>query len=80
MIVFVFIKFHNKKGTSLIKELEKEIFVGYNFITKEYKIYNLKTNKIVVSRDVQSNEMTVWNWENLEDVQTKVLNDEPNQL
>lgn len=41
----------------------KNIFVGYSNESKGYHLYNPKTNKIVISRDVIFDESTTWNWE-----------------
>ena len=43
---------------------EKNIFVGYNNESKGYCLYNPKTNKMVISRDVIFDESATWNWEN----------------
>ncbi|GAU33542.1 hypothetical protein TSUD_143350 [Trifolium subterraneum] len=39
------------------------IFLGYSSNSKGYRIYNLETKKILVSRDVQFDEFSKWNWE-----------------
>ncbi|KAM5569751.1 hypothetical protein ABKV19_016986 [Rosa sericea] len=41
---------------------EKCIFVGYSDQTKGYRLYNLKKEKIVISRDVIFNEKALWDW------------------
>ncbi|KAM1079184.1 hypothetical protein ACFX2B_013776 [Malus domestica] len=41
----------------------KCIFVGYGTNEKGYRLYNLKTQKINLSRDVIFDEETLWNWE-----------------
>ena len=41
----------------------KCIFVGYGNCEKGYRLFNLKTQKINISRDVVFNEDTKWNWE-----------------
>jgi len=38
---------HKRDETS-----EKCIFVGYSSMSKGYRLYNLKTNKVIISRDV----------------------------
>ena len=43
-------------------KIEKCIFIGYSHETKGYKLYNPKTKKLVVSRDVAFVENCVWNW------------------
>jgi hypothetical protein len=42
---------------------EKYIFVGYSLMSKGYKLYNLKTKKVIISRYVMFDEKAKWNWE-----------------
>jgi len=32
-------------------------------MSKGYRLYNLKTNKVIISRDVLFDEKAKWNWE-----------------
>lgn len=41
---------------------EKYIFVGYCTESKAYKLYNLVSRKVVVSRDVRFDEEERWRW------------------
>ena len=41
----------------------KNIFVDYSNESKGYRLYNPKTNKMVISRDVIFDESATWNWE-----------------
>ena len=41
---------------------ENLIFIGYSDESKGYRLFNLATNKLVVSRDVIFDEATAWNW------------------
>ncbi|KAJ6715423.1 hypothetical protein OIU85_026875 [Salix viminalis] len=41
---------------------EKGVFVGYGSCEKGYRVYNLLTKKIVLSRDVIFDEDKSWNW------------------
>ena len=40
----------------------KCIFAGYNSKSKGYRLFNLKTNKSIISQDVVSDENAAWNW------------------
>ncbi|CAL9006279.1 unnamed protein product [Prunus brigantina] len=42
----------------------KCIFVGYGLCEKGYKLYDPKTRKIILSRDVYFDEEALWKWEN----------------
>ena len=37
--------------------------MGYSSQSKGYSLYNLKTNKLIISKDVIFDEKTAWNWE-----------------
>ncbi|KAK4400189.1 Retrovirus-related Pol polyprotein from transposon RE1 [Sesamum angolense] len=54
--------FQQRKGISW-RETEKGIFLGYSTQSKGYRIYNLKTKKLIISRDVEFDEDAVWNWD-----------------
>ena len=41
---------------------EKCIFIGYSEESKSYKLYNLLTSKVVVSKDVIFSEEESWGW------------------
>ena len=38
-------------------------FLGYNTKSKGYRVYNLQTKKLTISRDVEVDENVAWNWE-----------------
>jgi hypothetical protein len=38
-----------------------DIFLGYNSNPKGWRIYNLETKKILVSRDMKFDEFSKWN-------------------
>ena len=48
------------------------IFLGYSNISKGYRVYNLQTKKLVISRDVEVDEYASWNWDE-EKVEKNVL-------
>lgn len=52
------------KRTKLEESSERCIFIGYSSKSKGYKLYNLKSKKVIVSRDVVFDENAVWNWKN----------------
>jgi len=39
------------------------ILIGYSTKSKAYKIYDMKSNKVVIARDVKVAENGTWNWE-----------------
>lgn len=52
-----------QKRTKLEEISERCVFIGYSSMSKGYRLYNLKTNKVIISRDVVFDEKTYWNWE-----------------
>ncbi|KAL0363914.1 UNVERIFIED_CONTAM: Retrovirus-related Pol polyprotein from transposon TNT 1-94 [Sesamum angustifolium] len=52
----------NRERHKLEEKTEKGIFLGYNTQSKGYRIYNLKTKKLIISRDVEFDEDAMWNW------------------
>ncbi|KAK4408868.1 putative mitochondrial protein [Sesamum angolense] len=52
-----------EKRHKLGEKTEKGIFLGYNTQSKGYRIYNLKTKKLIISRDVEFDEDAMWNWD-----------------
>ena len=51
------------KKDKLDQKTEIEIFLGYSSNVKGYKVFNLKTKKVQVSRNIKFDESTRWNWE-----------------
>ncbi|KAL0397696.1 UNVERIFIED_CONTAM: Retrovirus-related Pol polyprotein from transposon TNT 1-94 [Sesamum calycinum] len=51
-----------EKRHKLEEKTEKGIFLGYTQ-SKGYRIYNLKTKKLIISRDVEFDEDAMWNWD-----------------
>ncbi|KAL0302718.1 UNVERIFIED_CONTAM: Retrovirus-related Pol polyprotein from transposon TNT 1-94 [Sesamum angustifolium] len=54
--------FQQRKRHKLEEKTEKGIFLGYSTQSKGYRIYNLKTKKLIISRDVEFDEDAMWNW------------------
>ncbi|KAK4399803.1 Retrovirus-related Pol polyprotein from transposon RE2 [Sesamum angolense] len=52
-----------QKRHKLEEKTEKGIFLGYSTQSKGYRIYNLKTKKLIISRDVEFDEDAMWNWD-----------------
>jgi hypothetical protein len=46
------LRFQRKKRYKLKETCDKFIFLGYSFMLKGYKLYNLKTRKVLVSKDM----------------------------
>lgn len=61
------------------------IFLGYAARSKGYRVYNIKTKRIIISRDIQVDEDAYWDWDKNQvqraanptsnDNQSKVAND-----
>ncbi|KAL0319034.1 UNVERIFIED_CONTAM: Retrovirus-related Pol polyprotein from transposon TNT 1-94 [Sesamum angustifolium] len=52
-----------EKRHKLEEKTEKGIFLGYSTQSKGYRIYNLKTKKLIISRDVEFDKDAMWNWD-----------------
>uniref|UniRef100_A0A5B7B4M6 Retrovirus-related Pol polyprotein from transposon TNT 1-94 n=1 Tax=Davidia involucrata TaxID=16924 RepID=A0A5B7B4M6_DAVIN len=52
-----------EKRSKLDETSEICIFVGYSSKSKGYRLYSLKSNKVIISRDVLFAENAKWNWE-----------------
>ena len=59
------------KRDKLDKKAEARIFIGYSSISKAYRIYLPKNNKVIVSRDVKFFELESWSWENDKKLESK---------
>ena len=66
------------KHDKLDKKAEVGIFVGYNTISKAYKVFQPHTSRVIVSWDIHFAGNEQWNWEEL----TKVnkISNAPNNL
>ena len=69
------------KRHKLEEKTEKGIFFGYSTQSKGYRIYSLKTEKLIISRDVEFDESATWNWneEKIEKQSVLVLRIESSQ-
>ncbi|KAL4362450.1 hypothetical protein GQ457_04G012430 [Hibiscus cannabinus] len=52
-----------QKRSKLDAKADRGIFLGYDSQAKGYRIFNLDTEKIMISRDVEFNEDASWNWD-----------------
>ncbi|KAL4352088.1 hypothetical protein GQ457_06G029360 [Hibiscus cannabinus] len=52
-----------QKRSKLDAKDDRGIFLGYDSQAKGYRIFNLDTEKIMISRDVEFNEDASWNWD-----------------
>ncbi|OMO51785.1 Integrase, catalytic core [Corchorus capsularis] len=59
-------RWQEAKRSKLDGKAEVCIFVGYGTNVKRYRVFNPKTSKIAVSRDVTFKESALWNWEKSE--------------
>ncbi|KAI5337779.1 hypothetical protein L3X38_017050 [Prunus dulcis] len=50
----------------------KGVFLGYGICEKGYRLFNLETKKIELSRSIIFDEKTMWNWELNEEVQVTI--------
>ena len=57
---------HEAKRTKLEERAEISIILGYSNVVKAYRVYNLKSKKEQISRDVSVDEKLAWNWEKQE--------------
>ncbi|CAL2249603.1 unnamed protein product [Prunus armeniaca] len=52
-----------EKRHKLEEKFEVGIFLGYSTQSKGYRVYNPKTKKFMITRDVEFDELASWNWE-----------------
>jgi hypothetical protein len=57
-------KISDPKRTKLEDKSKKYVFIGYSEKSKAYKLYDPIEKKLVISRDVELNEETRWDWNN----------------
>jgi hypothetical protein len=62
-IYYIHVPKQKQKQHKLYDKTTKGIFLGYSTQSKGYKIYNLQTKKLDVSRDVEIDENASWNWD-----------------
>ena len=57
------------KRDKLDKKAELGILIGYNLISKAYRIYLPQSNKVIISRDVKFLEFDCWSWKGNNDLE-----------
>ena len=60
----------SEKRGKLDKRGEVGVLMGYSEVTKGYRIFNMETQKLLISRDVVIDEISKWNWSK-EEIQNK---------
>ncbi|KAM2369740.1 hypothetical protein ACFXTH_047137 [Malus domestica] len=68
-----YIHIPSQKRHKLKENGEKRVFVGYGNCEKGYRVFNLRTQKVELSRSVIFDEKAIWNWETNESVQVPNL-------
>ena len=51
-----------ERRNKLDHKAEAAIFLGYSSYSKGYRVYSLKSEKVIVSRDVKFDEFSKWDW------------------
>ena len=52
---------------------KKCVFLGYSDVTKGYWLFDVKTNKLIISRDAIFDEKITWNWEDKKIENTAII-------
>ncbi|GKV20502.1 hypothetical protein SLEP1_g30621 [Rubroshorea leprosula] len=58
---------HDGKRTKLDDKCKKYVFVGYDYRTKGYRLYDPEGGKAVINRDVDFDEEAMWDWKSQEE-------------
>ena len=62
----------DQRRTKLEDKSKRYIFIGYDEKTKGYKLLDLISKMVIVSRDVRVNEASKWDWNNSMEVNIEV--------
>ena len=62
----------DQRRTKLEDKSKRYIFIGYDLKTKGYKLLDLISKMVIVSRNVRVNEASEWDWNNLTEVNIEV--------
>ena len=67
----------DQRRMKLEDKSKRYVFIGYDEKTKGYKLLDLISKKVMVSRDVQINEASEWDWNNSSEVMIEVGESSP---
>ncbi|CAL2238253.1 unnamed protein product [Prunus armeniaca] len=73
-IVYAHVRDQRRK--KLNDKREKCVFLGVSETPNAYKLFNLVTKKVVISRDVVFEEETMWNWTDGNSIQNPILDND----
>ena len=62
----------DQRSTKLENKRKRYIFIGYDEKTKGYRLLDLISKMVIVSRDVRVNEASKWDWNNSMEVNIEV--------
>ena len=71
-----FIHVPDAKRDKLSEKSEKCVLVGYSAESKGYRVFNPKSNKVMVSRDVTFDELASLKWDNEDEESSELLMEE----
>lgn len=57
-----YVRIPKEKRSKLDLKFVLAIFIGYSDLSKGYKFYDVKSEKIFISKGVRFNEGQSWNW------------------
>ena len=70
----------DQRRTKLEDKSKRYVFIGYDEKTKGYKLLDPISKKVTVSRDVQINEASEWDWNNSSEVMIEVGESSPTSI
>ena len=74
-LVVCYVHVLEQKWDKLDKKSKMGIFLGYSTTTKGYRIFSLKTEKIIIGRNVKFDELSKLNWNKKKvEASKKILN------
>ncbi|CAN0856784.1 Retrovirus-related Pol polyprotein from transposon TNT 1-94 [Linum grandiflorum] len=69
----------DQKRHKLEDKAERGIFVGYSSQSKGFRVYNIESQKVIITRDIKVDEDATWNWDEskVDGRQTVITHTEP---